>query len=137
MFLLSSDERSPYRSAAHNATALSVSSSLFIGAREEKSYAYVNARATGAASTVKVHRGERAAYGPSDVHAAHVDAKVTRESDGVLFTRRVAETRRPIDLHERPIKVVRCTSVSGRRQEKNVYSLESSGYSRLRARQAF
>lgn len=46
-----------------------------------------------------------------------------RESDGVLFTRRVAETRRPIDLHERPIKVVSCTSANGR--ERNVYSLES------------
>lgn len=70
----------------------------------------------------------------SDVHA---DAKATRESDGVLFTRRVTETRRPIDLHERPIKVVRCTSANGRRQQGNAYSLGSSDYSRFRARQTF
>ncbi|KAL0123524.1 hypothetical protein PUN28_005793 [Cardiocondyla obscurior] len=88
---------------------LSVSSSLFIGARGK----------------LCVWRGEgtgRAAYGPSDVHA---DAKATRESDGVLFTRSVAKT---------PLVDRESTCTSDRL--RNVYSLESTVYSRLRARRA-
>lgn len=82
--------------------------------------------------------GRIAAYDPSDVHAAHGDVKATGKV--MVFYLRGASPRYAdrsrVDLHERPIKAVCCASANGRREERNVYSLESSVYSRLRARQA-
>lgn len=82
---------------------------------------------------VHAHRGI-VAYGPTDVHAAHADAKATGPWKVTAFYLRGASPRHAarsrVDLHERPIKVACCTNANGRRKERTVYS-------RLRARQAF
>lgn len=79
MFLpIRSGERSPYRSAAHNATERAISFLIpFYWSTREKSYACGNVCACATreqAHSVKVHahRGDIPVYGPSDVYA---DAK--------------------------------------------------------------
>lgn len=100
-------ERSPYRSAAHNATVRAISFLIPFYSSTRKVVRVCKWSDTEPNThPVKVHarigegggRGRTALYTTRRMcTAAHADAKATRESDGVLFTRRVAETRRPIE----------------------------------------
>lgn len=103
MFLpIRSGERSPYRSAAHNATERAISFLIpFYWSTREKLCVWecVCMRDTGAGAP-----GEGArASGGSYLHTAHRMCTLMQrrdravENDGVLFTRRVAGTRRPIE----------------------------------------
>lgn len=121
--LLSSGERSPYRSAAHNATAY-YQFPLFLQSRRK----VVCMRVT-VARPVNVYariEGDREVHIGTDVHAAHADVKATGSVESER--RSIYEARRrdtPLDREStctsERLKVVYCTNTRrerGRKRER-------------------